>query len=139
MKLWKSKFKPARDQIEGVEVVADLDALMNEPVPFRLAGKVYKIKPLSSGEAFVLWNNLAKVEALRAKDSITFTELLDFYAGLFKSACPEVTREMVEKMSQQQCAALLQLILDTVTGRIFADDKKKAMKADQSTSQSTQP
>jgi len=127
MKLWRKNFKPTRDSLEGVEVVADLDALVNEDIAFKLGGKTYTIKPLSAGEAFVVWNNLSKLDQLRAKNEVSYSELLAFYADLFKSVCPEITRKHVEDMSQTQCAALLQLILDTVTGRVFSDGKKKLL------------
>lgn len=125
MKLW---FKPTRDSVDkGVEVVTDLDALVSEDIAFRFQGKLWTIRPLSAGEAFVAWQNMSKFETLKKKESITFTEVLDFYYDLFKSVCPDIKREDVENMTQPQCAALLQLILDTVTGRVFVDGKKKVM------------
>lgn len=128
MKLWKSRFKPTRDALHGdVEIVTDLDALVNEEVAFRLAGKTYKLRPLSAGEAFVVWQNLAKLESLKSQKEVSFEQVINFYAELFGSICPDIKRKHVEDMSQTQCAALLQLVLDTVTGRVFADSKKKAL------------
>jgi len=135
MKLFKRKLQPTRD-LASVEVVADLDALVNEEVAFRLQGKTFYLKPLSAGEAFVVWQNLAKLDAMKSKNEVTFTEVLDFYAEMFSSVCPDIKRKHVEEMSQAQCAALLQLILDTVTGRVFADAKKKAQITNHSTQHS---
>lgn len=126
MKLWKN-FKPTRDDAKEVEVVADLDALVNDEVAFKFNGKTYKIKPLETGEAFIVWQNLSKLEKFEVGDLVEFKEVIDFYADLFHSVCPEITRSDVEIMSQPQCAALLQLILDTVTGRVFTESKKKVM------------
>jgi len=139
MKLW-NKFKPVRDKHVGdVEVVADLDALISDDIAFRFGGKTYKIKPLEAGEAFIVWQNLSKLEGLTKRDEVTFTEVLDFYTDLFSSVCPEIKRSDVEQMSQPQCAALLQLILDTVTGRVFSESKKKVGMMRESWTQSTPP
>lgn len=124
MKLWH-KFKPTRDAHEGVEVVADLDALVSEEVAFRFQGKTYYLRPLTAGEAFVAWQNLANLEEFKKRENVTFKDVLDFYSEMFKSVCPEITREDVAEMTQPQCAALLQLILDTITGRVFTESKKK--------------
>lgn len=118
---------PGRSVDESVDVVADLDALVDQNVHFKLQGKTHTIKPLTAGEAFIVWQNLSKLEVLKSQDQISFTQVLDFYADLFKSVCPEIQRKHVEEMSQTQCAALLQLILDTVTGKAFSESKKKAM------------
>jgi hypothetical protein len=138
MKLFRKNFKPTRDANESAELVTDLDALVNERISFRLGGKTYTIKPLSAGEAFVVWNNLSRLDHLRTQNEVSYSEVLNFYADLFKSVCPDITRKHVEDMSQTQCAALLQLVLDTVTGRVFTDGKKKAMNQDSFKDRSTQ-
>ena len=134
MKLWKNKLQPARDsQDESVDIITDLDALVSEDVAFRFQGKTYKIRPLSAGEAFIAWQNLAKLEDYKKKEGATYSDVLDFYSDLFGSVCPEITRDIVKEMTQTQCTALLHLVLDTITGKAFSESKKK-LNTDQSAS-----
>lgn len=139
MKLWKTKLKPTRDSHdESVDIVADLDALVSEDVAFRFQGKTYKIRPLSAGEAFIAWQNLAKLEEYKKKEGATYSDVLDFYSDLFGSVCPEITRDIVKEMTQTQCTALLHLVLDTITGKAFSESKKK-LNTDQSASGQSTP
>ena len=108
---------------EGTSVVADLDALIEDDVHFKLHGKVHVIKPISSQEFLVFTNNLAKLYEMQEKEKITARELIERYFALVNSICKTVTIEDIENMNQNQIGAMFQLILDSVGGKAQAKAK----------------
>jgi hypothetical protein len=116
--------KPAREAATK-NVVADLDKLIAEPVAFRFNGKAHLIKPITTAEFFKITSELAKMDALRKKDTIDNVELIDAYVGLLTAACDTLKREDIENMTQAQVGALFQLVLDCVTGRSFGASEEK--------------
>lgn len=116
-KLW-----PAR-QKHDADLVADLDALINDPVKFKLHGKTCEIKPLNTEEFFRFSNAYAKL--MNAYDNNTpAKDLVHAYTDLFSGICTNVTEKDVENMTTAQVGALFQLIIETVTGRVNVDQKK---------------
>lgn len=123
MKFWN---KPARQEkkIREEDFVADLDALDSRPVYFRFLGRMFKIPPISTGQLLNVYAGFMKVDMLAKSNAIDADKLIDTYTELFSSMCPEITREIVSKMTQAQAAALYTLIFETVSGRIGASKKK---------------
>lgn len=124
-------FRPARNQSswkEGVGIVADLDALIDEPIRFKLHGKVHTIKPISSQSFLVFTNNLAKLWDLREKNQVTPEELITKYFDLMSSVCETITVQDIKDMTQPQIASLFQLVLDAVSGKAQAKAKEMASK-----------
>ena len=105
--------------------MVDLDALVTKPIPFRFGGEIHFVKPLDTAAYFTIVNEVAHLDTLRGTNS--GRDLVEGYIRLFAAACDTITPEMVWGMSQPQCIALLNLIMDAVTGRAHADiEKKKA-------------
>lgn len=119
------KFWPTR-QKHKAELVADLDALVNDPVAFKVLGKEHIIEPISAVEFFKYTNAYAKLWNLTEGKTITLEgdKLIDAYHELFSAVCKTITRKDIEAMSQAQIGALFQVISDTVTGRYHVDQKK---------------
>jgi len=123
LKFWN---KPARQEkkIREDDFVADLDALDSRPVYFRFLGNIFEIPPIQTGQLLKTYAAFMKVDQLAKSNAISADKLIDTYTELFSSVCPEMTRDMVCKMSQAQAAALFTLVFDTVSGRVGASKKK---------------
>ena len=121
--------KPTR-KVENVQVVADLDKLIAEPIAFRWNGKVHTIKPLTTKQFFKVTQELAEVDLMARKvkedrDSVTAERLMEMYANLFASVCDTIGKREVAEMQQAQIGALLNLVIECVTGKVHASDEKK--------------
>jgi hypothetical protein len=124
-----SWFKPARSGAlsQGQDVIADLDAIVLEPVQFKLHGKLHEIAPVTT-ESFLRYTNaLGKLMELKDKNQITPDELVEGYFGLISSVCGTVTKQDIDDMTQGQVAALFQLVMDSVTGKAQAEVHKQEL------------
>lgn len=106
--------------------VADLDAILVEPVSFKLHGKIHIIKPLDVQQFMLLTKAIIDFQELQSKDAITPSELIDRYYSLMNGVCPSIKRKDIEDMTHQQVAALYDLVMNTITGKIF--EEKKTLK-----------
>lgn len=122
------KFLPSRQKHKSGRppvVVADLDDLLTEKVSFRLLGKVWTIEPFTVeqfakfSKAYYDLTQLSKNDRVVSPD-----ELAETYEKMTEAAGLALSKEDIKKMSQQQAAALFQLLTDMHTGRLFADEKK---------------
>jgi hypothetical protein len=121
-------------------MVADLDALLDESISFRLHGRDHEIRPISAAEFFKFTNAYAGLSALGNKNEIPTEQLISAYYEVFSSVCGTITKEDVRQMSIAQVGALFQLIIESVTGRAQVDQKKtleKMMATAQVVSQSS--
>lgn len=120
-----AKFKSAPKS--QAKVIADLDALISEPIAFKFGGRVHLIQPIQTSEFFVITNKLAKMDLLRAKSEISKEELLKAYEDVICSACKTIKPKDIASMTQTQLAAIFQLILDCLTGKAYieSEDEKK--------------
>ena len=123
------RFWPARTQAEGP--VADLDAIVADPVPFRFKGKIHILKPIEL-DNFLRFAN-AQAEIMRTtgdkESKISTEELAKRYHRVFSAVCDTITVKDVMSMEQVQIAALYQLVIDMVTGQVdMGDGKKKRQK-----------
>jgi len=131
--MFKSILRPARTQSVAASnnVVRDLDALLGEPIAFRLHGKVHEMKPLSTQDFLKYTGSMMELLNLKDKSNVTADELIDHYHEMIQAVCKTVERKDIEDMNQQQIGALFQLILDTVSGKSQVDaelEKKKTLK-----------
>lgn len=130
--MMKSFFKPARSKAwmtSGSDnVIADLDAIIQDTVSFKLNGKIHEIKPLSTKDFLIYTNALSKVWELKDKEIIKPDDLIEKYYDMVSSVVPSIKRTDIETMNQQQVGALFQLILDTVTGKAQARASQDAQK-----------
>jgi hypothetical protein len=99
------------------QVVSDLDAMVAMPVAFRLHGKVHYIKPISVREFYAFTNAMISLQGLEKAEHVTPQQIIELYFNLIRSVCDSVARPDVEKMTQAQCGALLNLIVECVTGK----------------------
>lgn len=110
----------------GAEPIADLDALIQSPIPFKCLGRIHYLKPVSTQVFFEVTNALARMSTMKdAAGTLGEERLLDLYFGLFSAVCDTLSRNDLKRMSQAQCAALLQLVIDTITGKVHADIEEK--------------
>lgn len=110
--------------------ISDLDALIQEPIPFKLKGKIHFIEPITTEVFFKTVNRLEAMDRLKTvAEDVTVDVIINAYYQLFASICKTITMDDVRGMSQPQCLALLQLVIDSITGRAQAeaeDVKKKS-------------
>jgi len=123
-KIWPSRQDAKRKKGQSSVMVADLDAMISQTVRFRLLGRDHEIEPLSVQQFMKFASAYSKVLVLQEQDVVTPDELVEAYYNLVSSVCKSVSREDIKKMSQQQVAALFQIMVDLHTGRLFADEKK---------------
>ena len=116
-------------ELDGPEatVVSDLDAMVANPISFRLHGKVHQLRPVTVKEFFAYANALAGLENLKAGNKVSDEGMVELYLKLIKSVCETVSTEDVKSMTHAQATALLQLIVNHVPGRahVSGDEKKK--------------
>lgn len=123
MKLW-----PARSQhIMPEGPVADLDAIVAEPVPFRFHGKIHYLKPVNLDDFLKFTNYQASLINALKDDAAGLTplQLATKYHNVISSLCDSITIEDIMSMEQVQIAALYQLIMDMVLGQVDTGDGKK--------------
>lgn len=124
----KLRILSSRSKIdESVDVLTDLDALVDQPIYFKLQGRTYKIKPMDTEQCFVAWAQFSRLDALIKTKEVSMTDAIEVYADLFESVVEDFERKVVRDMTQAQCGALLKLVFDTVSGQAQAEVKKKAM------------
>lgn len=127
MKLWPTRQQAKREN----DPVVDLDAIVAEPVHFRLRGKIHTLKPLALDE-FLKFTNAqnALMESLKDDQKLDAKTLAERYLGVISSVCDTITIDDLMGMEQVQVAALYQLVIDMVTGQTDFDGsgKKKRLK-----------
>lgn len=118
--------KPARQEAyKDAIIVSDLDKLIAKTVGFVWNGKTHYIRPISVVEFLATSEALAKMDRLQKEKKVTFDEIVDAYEQLITSVCDSITRADILKMTQAQVGALVNLVIQTVTGKVHADEKKK--------------
>ena len=122
-----SKLQPTRQAAAPSGVVADLDAMLSEAVGFKLHGKMHVIRPLTVEQFMKLTNKMAEIYDLKNKTGIEPSEIVDLYYSTVSIASKTVTREDISNMNTQQVTALLELIIETITGKIFTEKKTLMM------------
>lgn len=118
---------PAREAVE-VKVIVDLDRLISESVGFMLHGKLRRIKSMTQENFLRVVNELAALDLMRAKSERDPKALHAAYIKLFKQACEPINDEDLNKMTDAQIGALVQNIIECVTGRAQASGEKKTLK-----------
>jgi hypothetical protein len=119
-KLW-----PARTKALEEAPVADLDAIVAEPVPFRSKGKVHYLKPFSLAEFLKFVNAKGNLEKAMTGSALTPEHLAHAYHAVIAAVCDTITVDDILSMEQVQVAALYQLVIDMVTGQVDSGDGKK--------------
>lgn len=117
------KFKPARGAAKATPI-ADLDAMLVQPIEFRLLGRDHVINPISVEQFFLVTTKWADLDELKAVKDIPVEVVLDKYYEIISSVVDSISREDLNQMSMQQIGGALQLVVETVTGKAFVDQKK---------------
>jgi hypothetical protein len=119
---------PARLTPKDYTIVADLDAIIAEPMAFKLGGKAYEIIPVKVEDFVKLARSLDQIRKLleerkEGKD-ITDDHVTEAYFSFFSPLCPQLTLSDVRKMNVVQLHALLQLFIRHFTGQDITLKKK---------------
>lgn len=104
------------------EPFADLDALVDSGASFRFRGKIYKLKPIDAGTFMSFMNRWAELQELLQKDKLEGDEAMVSSVNIIQSVC-DIEEDLIRKeMTVAQTGAVIQLIVDSVQGKI---EKKK--------------
>lgn len=117
------RFRSRKQPPAGVEIVADLDALLEKPIFFKFKGRAYEIRPLSTKDCLRVYAEFVRVKSMSEKENLTGNEIIDTYTDLFRQVCPEFGRREVEQLSPAQLGALYALVIKTITGEAQAEKK----------------
>ena len=123
--------RPARGKYASSDspVVADLDALTAEPIHFKFQGNKHTIYPFTQVQFLRVMNRYSDIVNRVQEKKLDREERNQLYADLFGQCCATIGRREVDMMTDPQIGALMQLIIDSVTGRIQGeagkDQKKK--------------
>lgn len=119
-------------QPQPAKIASDLDALVSEAIAFKIHGKVHTLNPVTVQEFLNFSYALTHAQSLQAQTVVSPEELIDVYFQVFASVCNTITKEDVKDMTQAQIAALFQLIVDSIMGKVqgesgevFQAEKKK--------------
>ncbi len=125
------KLRPARPE---VKVIADIDEIISQPIGFRFNGRIYTIQPISTRVFVHVAQELQSFTQLLKKketEEITEDEIYNSYYRWVKSVCPEISQADIRKMTVAQLNALMNLIIEHMTGRtakeMLGDAEKKKM------------
>jgi len=112
--------KPTRQDYEPIKIVSDLDALVQESIAFTLFGERHILKPVTLEQFFKCTNLFAEIDGYMKQVGSASADL-DSFLGVFhklvSQVCETMTIEIVKKMSLQQVAALIGVVMDQVSGK----------------------
>lgn len=121
------RIRDTQDTKSGARVIADLDALIAEPVAFRFQGKTHLIKPISTAEFLKFLEASSRIGAVIANKTAKTDDVITAYHGLIMSVCDSFTRKDVEKLTEAQSWALFRVIIETVKGKPSDQEAKKKL------------
>lgn len=130
-----TKIMPARSASESPRLIADLDELAPKPMAFRLQGKTYQIKIGTVRRLAELSDRFEQVLSLlnrkAAGEIITDFEVYRAYHSYISVLCPELTMDVVMRMTMPQLTTLLKEIIRYATGQQLGEtpdlEKKKTI------------
>lgn len=106
-------------------MVSDLDAILSEPVFFKIHGKQHEIKPVSTLAFLKFTNALNTIQSVQSNKESSESEVIDATTAIIQSIAPSIQRKDIEDSTGAQIYALYQLILDSIAGRLQGETKKK--------------
>ncbi len=121
------RIKDARESASGARVIADLDALIAEPVAFRFQGKTHLIKPISTAEFLKFLEASTKIGEVISNKESKPDDIVGAYYKIVSSVCDSFTLQEVKALTEAQAWALFRVIVETVKGKTYGDPEKKKM------------
>lgn len=123
------KFIPA----DQTPYVRDLDAIVSDPIGIKLHGRVRMLKPIETMQFLKFmnqWQEFGKWQR-EVKDA-TPNSVIDKLHNLLNTVCDDISKEDIEKMTNSQVAAVIDVVFKTISGEIFVpqndDEVKKKMR-----------
>lgn len=116
-------FERFKNKNKEVEMIADLDAILVEPVSIKLHGQTHILNPLSVEQVLVFSNKYTVFNDVLTKEKPDADKIINGYFDLIHSVIPTITKEDIEKADQKQLGSLFGLIVRTFTGEIFTEKK----------------
>ena len=104
----------------------DLDAVIEDSIYVVLHGKRLTVKPLELESFLKLANSYEQMHVRNVQGDVSKEELIRSYYDLFHILCDEITYEDVADMTQAQCAALMAIVIDKITGKINSSNPEYA-------------
>lgn len=102
----------------------DLDALVEKGAEFKFKDHIYTLKPIDAETFMSFSNEWASLQMLVTQDLVSEEDSMNVCVQLIRSVCREIPAELIRKeMTLAQIGALINLIVNSVTGQV--DSKKK--------------
>jgi hypothetical protein len=115
------RFKNRNDK--EFKVVADLDAMLVEPVAVVLHGQRHIIEPITTEKFMRFSIKFQEFQSLAQKKEVTPQEVIDGYYALISQVIPTITKSDIEKASEAQIGSLFGFVIKSITGELFAEKK----------------
>lgn len=115
MKLW-----PVRTESKPIKIIADIDAIISEPVGFIFQGQTYEIHPVDTESFMRVANSLHEVQRILQDrgqgKSIDEEEVYQAYLKFIQPLCPRIGLKELKAMKLPQIDALVNLIFKHIRG-----------------------
>lgn len=105
------------------KLLADIDAILNQPVSFKLRGKIYVIRPLTVEQFLECSKVIEQLAALDKKTDLTPEYVIGLYDLLLKSVGVKISKKELELLTSQQLVGIFNLVAETITGKAFVEKK----------------
>jgi hypothetical protein len=118
------KLMPSRDEKRRVNLIADLDDLISQPIGFKYLGKEYIIEPMTTHNFMIVSRALQDLEnVLKDKNNEDFNEddIYQAYYDFISTLCPRISISDIRKAKIAQLHALLNLMIRHITGQTAPD------------------
>lgn len=114
---------------KSITIYQDLDAVLNEPVSFKIVGEVHTLNPPSTEGFYRFIKSMNKLYSLSA-DSMTPDEIVGIYCEIILPLVPTLSKASISKMTIQQANALFSFVVETILGKRsddFSVEEKKSL------------
>jgi hypothetical protein len=112
---------------KSVTVFQDLDAILNEPVSFKVVGEIHTLTPPTTEGFYRFIRAMNQLYTLEA-ESKTPDEIVDIYCSIITPLVPTLTRRAISRMTIQQANSVFNFVVETVIGKSSIDNMPEAQK-----------
>lgn len=108
-------------------LIADLDEIVQGKSRIKLHGKFHQVNPILVEEFFALSGAFAKIRAIEEAEKPSLEDLIDGYYSIIFPTIPTIAKDDLRECSHSQLAALLQTVLNHITGGLTPEKKKEIL------------
>lgn len=110
------KLMPSRSEHTPVKVIADLDALISQPIGFKYLGKDFIIDPMTTENFIQITKALHDMEVALKADGMDQDAIYLTYYNFIHALCKSITLSDIKKAALPQLHALMALLIKHIKG-----------------------